>query len=598
MGCMSPAALLACLHLAAGAPEASAIAQELRVLDGVWAFHAGDNASFAQLGLNDGDWRKIRVPTRFNRWGDRWQGLGWYRVHFDVATQYLSGDWMVSLGPARDAVEVYLNGSLIARRGLFGRSPRGGARIAPLVAWVPDTLLRDGDNVLAVRALDVTWDGALATGPVLFGTADKVLAQTRWTGWLAPAIRIILALLCFGVALAQLAMHVGRGIARDVWWLAGAGFALSVALLDGTGVLDATVPSLELATRLPLFASYLAVLALGSYFAMRYDDWGSRTVSVAQVVLASVAGLVLPAPDLVVAFVAQPLLVLAALGVTLYSANLLARAARRQEEGAIPVFVTLIALAGLVVHDGLVSTGVDILPPSTLMGGTAVLLVTVLVSARQAAQEHQRALVSSVRLRRQLENQANVGILAASVMSMTNLDRFFEVVIDEASRDLEVRRCSLVLLDEHGELRIRASVGLPRHATTSRIELNDQSVTGWVLTHGRPLTPASMPPSLSIGRRRTSYVTDAFVSQPIRVQGRAVGVLNVSDRNDGGGFSPMDEIAVEDVADKLAVVLAAVRPVSESSVPHVSGPRAGSDGDAIPELRPKSEMITSNDKPS
>ncbi len=562
-----------------------AASDTLQSLDGVWAFHAGDNPSFAQSGLDDRDWRKVRVPTQFNRWAERWSGLGWYRLHFRVPASQLESVQLLSLGSARDAIEVYVNGSLVARRGRFGSSPRGGPRIMPLLAWVSAPTLRAGDNVLAVRALDVSWDGALYTGPVLLGSADQVLAATGRLGVVAMAVRIALALLCLWVALAQLAVHLGRGPQRDTWWLTAAGVGLSIVLLDGTGILAASVPSLELSARLPLVGSYVAVLAFGSFFAARYDDWSSRTVRIAQVTLAVLAGLVLPAPDMVVFFVAQPLLVLVALGCTLYAANLLARAARRQEEGAIPVFVSLIALAGIVVYDGLVTTGSDVLPALTLMGATFVLVVTTLVAGRQTAHEHERVLTTMMRLRKQLESQASVGILNASVMSITDVDRFFDVVVDEASRELEVRRCSLVLLDEHGSLRIRASVGLPRHATTSRIELNDASISGWVFLHGRTLTPNNMPPALVAARRRGSYVTDAFVSQPVRVGAQTAGVLNVSDRNDGGSFAPSDEMAVAEVADRLALVLDATQRRGDLHPAPRLEVASDSDAGGIPQLR-------------
>jgi GAF domain-containing protein len=64
-----------------------------------------------------------------------------------------------------------------------------------------------------------------------------------------------------------------------------------------------------------------------------------------------------------------------------------------------------------------------------------------------------------------------------------------------------------------------------------------------------------MPKDATRTRRIGTYHTDAFISYPVQNGAQMLGVLNVSDRNDGGAFSADDEIAVAEVATKLAIVL-------------------------------------------
>ena len=99
------------------------------------------------------------------------------------------------------------------------------------------------------------------------------------------------------------------------------------------------------------------------------------------------------------------------------------------------------------------------------------------------------------------------------------------------------------------------------------------SLAGWVYRHGKLVTNSAVPEdavkSTSVGH----YLTDAFVVQPVICEGRTLGVLSVTDRNDGGDFSPVDQQAVTALANKIGEVLvgiSACRPLPSPDLSAVS----------------------------
>ena len=149
--------MLPCLLLC-GELQAAELSKSTEVIDlkGLWLFHEGDNPSFARPMLDDYRWKERELPSASAPTSERWVGYGWYRHHIFIDEAVLD-NMMVSLGHAREAVEVYVNGSLVAARGRFGTPSYGGARELPLTGIVPKGILKAGDNTIAVRIYDPSY---------------------------------------------------------------------------------------------------------------------------------------------------------------------------------------------------------------------------------------------------------------------------------------------------------------------------------------------------------------------------------------------------------------------------------------------------------
>jgi len=524
-------------------------------LDGLWLFHAGDSPAFAQPGLDDIDWEQRQVPTAYAPWSYRWHGYGWYRLHLHVGEHALGNDFMLSLSRAREAVEIYFNGALVGSRGLFGSRPEGGARATPLTALVPPALVKRGDNLIAVRMYDPTWSGGLPAGPILFGPPSLISERTQRARLGGSGLSLMLATLALVTGFSHVVLSRGRWASREAWWLAGAGLGVAVALVGGTGVLDVLSPALDLAVRLPLLGATFAAFGMAGFFATRYDDTESQRVRLGTIMFLVLLATLLLAPDAAVFWAGFPAVLVISIVAALYTANLLANAARRQEPLAVPVFAAVVGFALILVYDGLTANDISTLPSTSLVGALGVLVVSSLAGVRQNLTEREHALVRAQSLEHLLDAEQRLGILEATAMSVSDRPAFLEAVVREATRELSVQRCSLMLA-RGGELALAASVGLPRHMTGKPVPL-EGSIAGWVYAHGCAVTDTSLPEELASMPRAGQYATRSFISQPVTdAAGRCIGVLNVSDRFDASGFAAADERAVGEVARKLGIVLA------------------------------------------
>ncbi|MEE8409248.1 MAG: hypothetical protein V3T05_06570, partial [Myxococcota bacterium] len=342
---LAPLAALSLL-VAAGDARAVAVLEADGDIDlsGMWLFHAGDNLAFASPTLDDRAWELRRLPTAGTRWSERWSDYGWYRLHLPVALEATHVTLYLAVDNAREAAEIYVNGELIARRGRFGSRPRGGARILHLGGIVRAGLLEPGDNVVALRIYDPSWSGGVPSGRMLMGPAELVLPRVEAEGRFALTLRIGLAMLALFLGLAQLLTLFGRRVSRENWWLLGAGVSLCIMHTAGTGVFSWFLPSLDLATRLPIVGGAVGVLCLGSFFAARYDDWGARHVRIGRLVLLALAAFLFLAWERVIFYAAEPILLLTGLVASMYAAHLLSKAARRREQRKLPVFFSVALL--------------------------------------------------------------------------------------------------------------------------------------------------------------------------------------------------------------------------------------------------------------
>jgi hypothetical protein len=527
-----------------------------RVIDlaDMWFFQLGDNAAFVSPALDDSRWDARRLPVAGAPMSLRFSGYAWYRRHIDLAASDLTSDLALCLGPAGEVVEVYVNGALVGHRGVFGSRPVGGARDANLISHVPAALLHAGDNVIAVRVLDPTFNGGLATGPLAIGPTDLIIARYGSQGAWVIFVRVLLALAALALGAVQVFVYRGRRINAEVLWLALAGFAAAVWFLDGTGVLSSMVPNLSLALRLPAACGLLTLFSVAGYGSARFDDVESRHVRISRLIIAFVCAATLLVPEDWVFRGGEAVTLVAALCVALYGAGLLLQAARRQERSSLWLFTSFVILAALVIYDGLKITSTLAWPPLAAVGALGVILTATWASALEVAREHDVTWARLASVQRRLDEALSINILDATAMSITDAQAFLRMVVQEAARELEVRRCSLALVDGDGELYVRASIGLPKEAANVHVP-REGTFAGWVFEHGQALTAANVPPELVRLRRQGQYATNGFISCPVKTGARMLGVLNVSDRADGAPFHEADEARVNEVAVKMALVL-------------------------------------------
>ena len=135
-------------------------------LEGEWKFSIGDEKEWASPNFNDKHWEEIKVPAAWENEGYHgYNGFAWYRKEFKIPEELKVTGFYLNLGYIDDIDETYVNGHLV---GVSGGFPPEyvTAYNAERKYFVPNWILNNGENLIAVRVYDSQLDGGIIRGPV------------------------------------------------------------------------------------------------------------------------------------------------------------------------------------------------------------------------------------------------------------------------------------------------------------------------------------------------------------------------------------------------------------------------------------------------
>jgi two-component system NtrC family sensor kinase len=144
--------------------------------------------------------------------------------------------------------------------------------------------------------------------------------------------------------------------------------------------------------------------------------------------------------------------------------------------------------------------------------------------------------------------------IGKAVTSILQVETILQRIVEAATFLTGAEEAFLMLVDEDsGELYMRAVQGMGNKYTRFRQKVDD-SVAGQVVRTGRPIR---------IGRGKkqnthevmTGYLVRDLLNVPLKVRGKAIGVLGVDNIADKGGFSENDEYLLSTLADYAAIAL-------------------------------------------
>ena len=142
-------------------------------------------------------------------------------------------------------------------------------------------------------------------------------------------------------------------------------------------------------------------------------------------------------------------------------------------------------------------------------------------------------------------------------ISGPNPENTYNSIVSNSKELLQSERASLLLLDdESNELILKAASGLATDPSLVGPISVGEGVSGEVINTGKPLIVTDMRSS---GRKpappERSYKTESFISYPITIGGRKVGVLNVTDKSNGQPFNDIDLTLLDMIGPQMAVAL-------------------------------------------
>ena len=118
-------------------------------------------------------------------------------------------------------------------------------------------------------------------------------------------------------------------------------------------------------------------------------------------------------------------------------------------------------------------------------------------------------------------------------------------------------RASILVLDESAnELILKAAIGLATDPSTVSHMRVGEGVSGEVMESGKALMVADVDLSgLTPAPAERLYKTKSFISYPIMIGGRKIGVLNVTDKSEGGKYDDVDLSLLEIIGPQVALAL-------------------------------------------
>jgi beta-galactosidase len=139
------------------------------------AGNKGEAMGWAAPQCDDRAWTDVRVPGLLEEQAGEFDGAGWFRKTITMPHAAVGKELVLSLGPVDDCDTTFFNGQQIGATG----TETPGHWEKPRVYRVPLTLVKAGDNVIAVRL----WD-RYGTGGVI-GPAAQMQVKTADGAWSA-----------------------------------------------------------------------------------------------------------------------------------------------------------------------------------------------------------------------------------------------------------------------------------------------------------------------------------------------------------------------------------------------------------------------------
>jgi len=171
------------------------------------------------------------------------------------------------------------------------------------------------------------------------------------------------------------------------------------------------------------------------------------------------------------------------------------------------------------------------------------------------------AQLEIVRLTDQLESRRrSIGQFyefLRGVSSTLDSQKVYHSLLEKFSEMMKAERSSLMILNqESNELALEAFLGAdPEAGGPVRLKLG-APIAGAVLASGVPLVVRDAGNDLRIPRYRPGrYKTGSFISYPITLGLRKIGVINLTDRVDGVPFENDDLMMLEMIAPHLALMI-------------------------------------------
>jgi diguanylate cyclase (GGDEF)-like protein len=150
-----------------------------------------------------------------------------------------------------------------------------------------------------------------------------------------------------------------------------------------------------------------------------------------------------------------------------------------------------------------------------------------------------------------------LNMVTARLNEIKEPEELYETIIDMSVHLAHAERCSLMLIEnDKAYLTIKAAKGINKKLLKGIKIKVGEGVAGRVFSEGEPLMAYDIEKDERILLpRKPSYKTGSFISIPLKIGGKAIGVLNISDKLTGEVFSEEDMTLLRSFASYASIAL-------------------------------------------
>lgn len=146
--------------------------------------------------------------------------------------------------------------------------------------------------------------------------------------------------------------------------------------------------------------------------------------------------------------------------------------------------------------------------------------------------------------------------LSEAILKHKNLEEVYQIILDQALELFHVERASILIYDEDLKaLKMIASRGIEDQIQDQTVVKAGDGVSGYVFQHGRSLLIEDIEKNKRGLEKKNHYKTKSFISapmicSPLRLDEKPIGVINLTDRQDGKKFTKKDLKLLSTIANQ------------------------------------------------
>jgi len=159
-------------------------------------------------------------------------------------------------------------------------------------------------------------------------------------------------------------------------------------------------------------------------------------------------------------------------------------------------------------------------------------------------------------LYRKFDQFATISELTRSITHIQDYEKLLQAILDMSAELLKAEQGSLMLIDhETDALLVKAKKGIGGLTEKHRIN-RGEGIAGKVAQSGEAILVENLEDDPRIHQmNRQHYKTRSFVSIPLKIDNRIIGVLNLSDKSTGEVFNKEDLKLIQSFATHAAVIM-------------------------------------------